>query len=807
VSASAKERFVIERVLREADGLRLHVARDTELGRQVAITEVDAGGEEVARSLARVEHPGVLRVFDVVRDGDKTIVAMELLDGKPLDAWLAAAPRHGREIRAAFERAREGLEAARKEGVAHGRLSASDIIVVGDGGAGGRVVVTGFLSGSGHRRERNAARDIEALDALARSALHDNGRRRGARAVLLVAASVTALAAIGITVAMRSSRPAADECTGANSAGWDVLSRASVLASLAPLPADVARGAAARSLSALTAYATRWQAARDIACHQAPKAHRDAALLCLAARATALGDLIRESRTLRLDLRADVDQLVGELPGVESCTTDAADLLVAELGAAAAPRVARLQMELTEIVALVRVGDRDGARGRLAAVEPRVAAQRSSTLQAYLLLARAATLADGAFEDSVHAAQSAAALATKLALDDVAARAWLIASSGSRRADLLDRAAEQLAFAEQAIVRAGDDPQLRARFLVEQMRLQVAQHRFADAAHALPAARALAERFAPAVGAELDTLTIRIESGLGDSEHAVKLAREMLAAARRSLGEAHRRTIALHVALGVALDALGDRHGNLDERRLVVDLVAHAYGAGSAAHVQVLVDYAMALIFAGRPEDALPIARAARQQAHDTEGELSADVAHAYGIEGSALFALEDDDAISPLEHSVSIFRDVYGARNVNTADAELGLAMALGAFGRTADAVTHGREALAIFQATYGDDHPKVARVRCILGGILVDAGDLAAARAELERGLPILQEKSRDLIDLGSAEFSLARALVSDVAQHARAVTLAKSALARFEAVGPAVAGPRVARVREWLVEHRVR
>jgi eukaryotic-like serine/threonine-protein kinase len=45
-----------------------------------------------ARSLARVNHPGVCQVFDVIEDGDALVLILELLEGQSLADRLARGP-------------------------------------------------------------------------------------------------------------------------------------------------------------------------------------------------------------------------------------------------------------------------------------------------------------------------------------------------------------------------------------------------------------------------------------------------------------------------------------------------------------------------------------------------------------------------------------------------------------------------------------------------------------------------------------------------------------------------------------------
>jgi serine/threonine protein kinase len=71
---------------------------DQRLERAVAIKTIREANESSdarkrlwreARSLARVNHPGVCQVFDVIEDGDALVLILELLEGQSLADRLA----------------------------------------------------------------------------------------------------------------------------------------------------------------------------------------------------------------------------------------------------------------------------------------------------------------------------------------------------------------------------------------------------------------------------------------------------------------------------------------------------------------------------------------------------------------------------------------------------------------------------------------------------------------------------------------------------------------------------------------------
>src|SRR4029079_17937629 len=118
--------FVVERLLGQGGMGRVFAARDTELDRPVAVKVMrgDLAGAQMAerllresRAMARLNHPGVVTVYDVGRHEGNVFIAMELIAGVTLQHWRRARPRTWREIASVFVRAGEGLAAAAAPGL------------------------------------------------------------------------------------------------------------------------------------------------------------------------------------------------------------------------------------------------------------------------------------------------------------------------------------------------------------------------------------------------------------------------------------------------------------------------------------------------------------------------------------------------------------------------------------------------------------------------------------------------------------------------------------------------------------------
>jgi len=123
-------------------------ARDPDLEREIAVKLLrgeDAGPNlrtrllREARAMARLKHPNVLTVYEVGSDGGRDYIAMELVDGSSLDAWLREA-RPAREIWDALIAAGRGLAAAHAAGIVHRDFKPHNVLRSRDG----RVLVTDF---------------------------------------------------------------------------------------------------------------------------------------------------------------------------------------------------------------------------------------------------------------------------------------------------------------------------------------------------------------------------------------------------------------------------------------------------------------------------------------------------------------------------------------------------------------------------------------------------------------------------------------------------------------------------------------
>lgn len=100
-----------------------------------------------ARAMARVSHPHVVPIFDVGLFDDGVFLAMELVEGDNLRAWLRGAPRSPREIVSVLLDAGRGLAAAHAAGVVHRDFKPENVMV--DRQGRGRVLDFGLAHEAG----------------------------------------------------------------------------------------------------------------------------------------------------------------------------------------------------------------------------------------------------------------------------------------------------------------------------------------------------------------------------------------------------------------------------------------------------------------------------------------------------------------------------------------------------------------------------------------------------------------------------------------------------------------------------------
>jgi serine/threonine protein kinase/tetratricopeptide (TPR) repeat protein len=152
----------------------VYKAYDPELDRPIALKLLRAADGDAphlrerllreAQALARLTHPNVIAVHDVGTYRGHVFIAMELVEGKTLRAWLRERPRSRREILDAFLAAGEGLAAAHRAGLVHRDFKPDNVMLAEDG----RVRVLDFglarTAHGGPEGDSAASADLPASD-------------------------------------------------------------------------------------------------------------------------------------------------------------------------------------------------------------------------------------------------------------------------------------------------------------------------------------------------------------------------------------------------------------------------------------------------------------------------------------------------------------------------------------------------------------------------------------------------------------------------------------------------------------------
>ncbi|MGA9505469.1 MAG: serine/threonine-protein kinase, partial [Terriglobales bacterium] len=118
-------------------------ARDTRLGRDVALKILPESFaresdrlrrfEQEARSVAALNHPNILAVFDVGQNNGSPFLVSELLEGESLREVLERGPLSQRKTIEYGVQIAQGLAAAHEKGIVHRDLKPDNVFVTKDG--------------------------------------------------------------------------------------------------------------------------------------------------------------------------------------------------------------------------------------------------------------------------------------------------------------------------------------------------------------------------------------------------------------------------------------------------------------------------------------------------------------------------------------------------------------------------------------------------------------------------------------------------------------------------------------------------
>ncbi len=143
-------RYEIRRVIGLGSTATVYEALDRELGRAVALKELDLGrlsGEEVIprfereyRALARINHPHIVQIHDAGREGDRYFFVTELCARSFADRVRSDGPLPVRDLVQVFIEVLAGIRAAWEAGILHRDLKPENLLA----DAAGRVRIADF---------------------------------------------------------------------------------------------------------------------------------------------------------------------------------------------------------------------------------------------------------------------------------------------------------------------------------------------------------------------------------------------------------------------------------------------------------------------------------------------------------------------------------------------------------------------------------------------------------------------------------------------------------------------------------------
>ncbi len=712
-------------------------AYDRELDRKVALKLLRPGlsrsGEarlrREAQSLAQLQHPSVVTVYEVGAVGGQLFLAMEYVDGLTLDDWAARHRGQWRRIVDVAMRAGRGLAAAHAVGLVHRDVKPSNILV----GHDGRVCVVDF--GIATPTGRTVDSDlVEASDAR-----HDPAPERVVEALTEVGA------VIGTPAYMAPEQHRGEPVDARSDQFAFCVTLYRVLYERAPFAGD--------DLQALRASVDAGRVEPEPLGSKVPGTVRRVLLRGLSVRP--------ERRWPSMD--ALLDALGRAVSRRRWALAGGLGLVAASglVGVALLPGPDRQAMACPSAEERLRgVWDEE----RVAAVEEafvgsglpyavdawtrtreRLDAQATRWSERYQVLCGEMGAAGASPELDVEMT------CLRSRREELGALVELLASGEPAVIAKATQAASELSPVDacrsegaEAAAMASPTPEQQAE--VDEIRLSLAR---AEAAYkagtlevgvehaqlALDRARVLG--YAPVEVEALYRLGM-LQALAGQLDDA---ARNLGDAALRGTEARHDRVAARAATMSAFV--VGYQQGRPEDGAVWLrhaQAALERLGPDPVLDADLRVTRAAILTAQGRFDDALPEFRTGLRERERALGVDHPLVASSYNNLGSALVELgRYDEALEALEHARSIWERSHGPRHPLVATALNGIGAVLEQVGRYDEAREHLEKALALREAAFGADHVNVAVTLDNLGAVLVRLGRYDEARRASERALEL--------------------------------------------------------------------
>ena len=785
-------------------------AFDGELERRVALKLLDGagGGEAVdrlrreAQAMARVSHPQVVQVHELVARGDDLVLAMELVEGTTLEEWQREA-RPWRAVVEAYLHAARGLAAAHRAGVVHGDVKPHNVLVARDG----RVAVTDFglartagraagpvggtpayMAPEIHRGEpATGASDQFSLCVSLHEALH--GARPFAGETAAELAEAIAAGRIGpprrrvpaaITRAIgRGLRPdpadrhgsmdelvrALERAVARRPGRW--LVAAGALAAAAGLTFAVGRGTATDG-GAGAGHGTMCRAGEAQLAGAWDDTRRERLTAALAAGGPAYAGEAARRAVAALDRHAaawvaaytdacEATRVRGEqsealLDRRMECLARRRGELDALAAALEAGGAAVLEHAVSAAHGLRPVSSCEA--GAVGGVAPPPAPLREQVTALDAALARADALErTGDLRGALEAARTAAAQAGGTGYPPIAARAGYLAGFLEILTGELDAGRARLRDAVAAAQAAGDDDTAgqAAAALVH----AAVERGDADDARAWAAfARASSERRGgdPVLAAKVHQYEGNLWRRGGDGPRAIESYRAALAALEPALGPAHPGLVSAQVGLGAALLATGDVAGARASYERAAEM---ARALGGPDHPMVgfpLNGLGNALVAAGELERAAAVQAETLRIWTAAFGPRHARVASALG--NAAVLDLHRgayQEALAGFEQVLAIQQETLGAEHPRTALTVSHIGNTLLHLDRADEARARLEQAAALQERALGAEHPELGATLAALGALRCAAGE-PAGEPLLRQALAIGEARRHARLELAA-------------------------------------------------------